>query len=248
MPPYTVKPITITFDELNSFLPFSHGAARFSVTEGKQVTIHNLQMQLGNGLVAVQQSNIDLTADNNEIYLEAKNVDLSALRNQLQISLKDNLDVDGLVDGILPIHFSKNSIQLLDATFLSTAPGFIRYNPWKTREALRDQGNIYYQTSINQTSPDTLSTTQDNNFTETLAMNTFQKALSNLHFDSFTAVLNGDLGRALTIDLNALGSNPDMLFGMPVDLNLEIETELSKLFSAFNPSIGSTERSYYIAD
>lgn len=248
MPAYTVQPVTITFDELNSFLPFGHGTVRVSVNEGRQLAINELQMELGNGLVTVQPSNIDLGADYNEVYLEAKDVDLSALRNQLQISLKENLDVNGLVDGFLPIRFSENSIKLIDATFTSTASGFIRYNPGKTEEKHVSLGNIYYQTSLSETDQDSSPAAGNTSFTETLAMNTFQKAVSNLHYDSFTAVLNGDLGRALTIDLEALGANPDMLFGIPVDLHLEIETELSKLFSAYNSSIGSTERSYHIAD
>lgn len=244
----TVKPVTITFDELTGFLPFSNGTVSLSVTKGKQLTIHDLHMQLGNGLVTVQPSSIDFKAESNNIYLHAADINLSALRNQLQISLKDNLDVDGTVHGTLPIQFSQDRIQLIDATFRSDGPGFIRYNPLETSDFQKSRGNIYYDMNLKDKDSDVSPSIQDSDFTETLALNTFHTALANLHFDKFSAVLNGDLGRALTINLQALGANPDMLWGVPIDLTLEIETELAKLFSAFNPSIGSTERSFYIAD
>ena len=218
-PPSTPAPVTLTFDQLNGFLPFDRGTASLSLAQGKEFTLHNMRMYLAEGLVTAQPFTIDFTAPNDELYLKAEAISLSALRDRLQISLRDNLEVEGILYGDLPIHFSKNRVQLKNAVLQVREPGFLRYRPKVEKDWRRQTGK-----------------------------STLQTVLDDLHFDKFTIALNGDLGKVITIDLHALGSNPELLWGMPIDLSLQIDAELEKLLSAYNTSIGTAERSYLIAD
>ena len=57
-----------------------------------------------------------------------------------------------------------------------------------------------------------------------------RKALKNYHYDFFELRLDGDLNDRVMVTINANGYNPDIKNKDPVDINLQIETQLSRLF------------------
>jgi hypothetical protein len=214
---HTPQPLTVTFDELSGFLPFNDGKVSFSVEHGSRITLDEMEMHLGGGTVTALPLAFDLARPEGQLRLSVRGVQLAELRNNLQISLKDDLQISGELDGVLPIDFSTKGIRLRDAVLETKMPGVLRYRPGDAKDWLRKTGK-----------------------------STLQVALSDLHYDLFRLAVNGDLGKAVTVDLHTVGANPELMGGMPVDLTLKIHAELEKLLSAYNSSVGVAERSYTV--
>ncbi|MDH3392448.1 MAG: YdbH domain-containing protein, partial [Desulfobulbaceae bacterium] len=218
-PLYTPEPLVITFDELSGFLPFDDGKLSFAVTNGREIALREMGMHLAGGMVSALPMTIDLANPKGELRLAVHGVQLAELREKLQISLKDHLQVTGELDGVLPIEFSSDGIRLQGAVLEAKRPGLLRYRPG-------DAQDWRYKTG----------------------KSTLQVALSDLRYDSFRLALSGDLGEAVTVDLHTEGTNPELVGGMPIDLTLKIHAELEKLLSAYNSSVGGTERSYAVVE
>ncbi len=57
-----------------------------------------------------------------------------------------------------------------------------------------------------------------------------REALKNYHYDFFEIRLDGDLNDRVMVSINANGYNPDTKDKEPVDISLQIETQISRLF------------------
>lgn len=219
LPPHTPQPLTLRFDELSGFLPFERGRLRFSLEEGRLVHLHGLEMYLGDGRVAARPLSVALAEPAGVLHLDVDGVQLARLNEKLQIELRESLEVEGILDGVLPIHFSAAGVRLVDAELAARGPGIMRYRPGDPTDWLQKTGK-----------------------------STMQLALSNYRFDTFRLGMRGGLGELLTIDLHTAGTNRDLLWGMPVDLKLLIHADLEKLLSAYSGSVGHAERTYVILD
>lgn len=62
-------------------------------------------------------------------------------------------------------------------------------------------------------------------------MQNIRAAMKRYHYEYFEVRLDGDLAGRVMMTLNASGKNPNMDTDKPVDLNLQIETQISMLFS-----------------
>jgi hypothetical protein len=218
-PPHTERPWRLNFDELGGFLPFERGEMQLRLQQGRILELQALQMHLGDGRVSARPLQIHLGRPEGVLRLDVSGVQLSRLNERLQIDLRNSLEVDGILDGELPIYFSPDQVRLLGARLAARSPGILRYRPGDPADWRNKTGK-----------------------------STLQLALSNYRFEQFQVQLQGELGEAVTIDLHTVGSNRDILWGMPVDLKLKIHASLAQLLSAYSGSVGHAERTIMVLD
>ncbi len=111
--------------------------------------------------------------------------------------------ISGEMGGILPLQRKDDKIYIKDGLLQSQEGGIVRLD-----ESI---SNGLFPGSSKQ-------------------MQKIRKALKNYHYEFFELRLDGKLSGAVMMTLSARGRNPDMKNKKPVELKLQIETELSLLF------------------
>ncbi|MDH5723374.1 MAG: YdbH domain-containing protein [Alphaproteobacteria bacterium] len=114
------------------------------------------------------------------------------------------IDIAGRIGGKLPIEFSGNKVIVKKGLLQSQNSGFISIS-----KDLRD--GLFPGRSRQ--------------------MQLIRESLDNYFYEFFEIRLDGNLSGTIMMTLNARGTNPDLQDKTPVDLSLQIETDLSDLFS-----------------
>ena len=117
----------------------------------------------------------------------------------------ENISATGMLGGVIPFEASKEQIQVNGALLQTQDVGILKLP----------------EDMINGLFPGNSS-----------KMRNIRDALSNYHYEFFEVRLDGDLKDRVMMTVNASGKNPDMTSNDPVELHLQIETQISLLFDS----------------
>jgi|GEM_PF-1846478 len=134
--------------------------------------------------------------------LDVSNINLKNLTHDAQL---DGIFVSGQLAGIIPYEAKENAIRVTGGLLQNQDTGVIRISK-KITEGLFP-GNTPKNIAL-------------------------RKALENFHYEFFEIRLDGDLNDRIMMTLNTRGKNPDIKSKKPIDVNLQIETQISLLFKA----------------
>ncbi len=115
----------------------------------------------------------------------------------------DDIFISGLLGGVIPLKMDENSVNVSGGILQSQNSGIIKLPPHVS--ALLFPG-------------------------ETERLQIIRKSLENYHYEFFEIRLDGDLAGRVLMTMTARGRNPELGQKDPVDLNLQIETQISSLF------------------
>ncbi|MCK5384507.1 MAG: YdbH domain-containing protein [Alphaproteobacteria bacterium] len=134
--------------------------------------------------------------------LDVSNINLENLTSDAQLA---GIFVSGQLAGILPFEAKKGGMHVIGGLLQSQDTGIIRLSKTMTKGLFPG----YTPKNI-----------------------ILRKALENFHYEFFEIRLDGDLNDRVMMTLNARGRNPGMKSKNFVDVNLQIETQISLLFKA----------------
>lgn len=111
--------------------------------------------------------------------------------------------ISGSLGGILPVKFEESVIKVNGGILQSQAPGILKLPDHITASLFAGDSK---------------------------KMRNIRAALSNYHYEFFEIRLDGDLAGRAMMTFSARGRNPEMQLKDPVDIKVQIETQISKLF------------------
>ena len=117
----------------------------------------------------------------------------------------DDVTVYGYMGGLIPMKISEKDVDVNGGILQSQGGGVVNMSEKMARALFPGDSN---------------------------KMQTIRAALNNYHYEFFEIRLDGDLSGRIMMTLNASGTNPDFKSAKPIDLNLQIETQISMLFSS----------------
>ncbi len=115
----------------------------------------------------------------------------------------EEIFVSGALGGVIPMQIKDNEIDVNGGILQSQSPGIIKL-PDDIIMSLFPGDDAKAQMT--------------------------RESLRNYHYEYFELRLDGDLSGRMMMTLNANGENPDLKLKDPVDINLQIETQISVLF------------------
>ncbi|MDX1693756.1 MAG: YdbH domain-containing protein [Ketobacteraceae bacterium] len=168
-----------------------------------KVTVTNLESRLVGGLVRIPRFAWDNKVQNTRFNVVIYNWQFAEIIELLQ---RNDLEVGGILDGMLPVHVSEKGWEIRDGRLTARAPGgVIRYKPEPSMKAyLSNQKQLKMAVDI----------------------------LENFHYETLNAVVNQELDGTQYINLTLKGKNPKAYGGTPVNLNLNIEHNINPLMQS----------------
>lgn len=134
-----------------------------------------------------------------QMTFKVSDINLTDYVKDLKLS---NLVVFGHLGGVLPLVRRKGGLMIKDGLLQSQEPGIIRM-------------------------PESLSYTLFPGPDK--QMSTIRAALKNYHYEFFELRLDGTVSGSTMITLNSRGTNPDLQDKKPIEMNLQIETQIGVL-------------------
>ena len=178
------------------------GALFLNFSDKKRLLLDHLSLKLYGGEIKTQESMVKDGTILKKNTLDVSDINLESLTRDAQLA---GIFVSGQLAGILPFEAKDDGIHVTGGLLQSQDIGIIRLSK-KMTEGL---------------------------FPGDAPQNVvLRKALENYHYEFFEIRLDGDLSDRIMMTLNARGKNPDMKSKKPVDVNLQIETQISLLFKA----------------
>jgi hypothetical protein len=141
----------------------------------------------------------DLAAPAQKVVLEFADVELAALLALVDV---DGLTGSGKLAGRIPLARHKETLEIRKGRLEATEAGWVRYASRASMAGIGDQAK---------------------GFDVALAV------LSNLHFETLVASLEGDVSGSIPISVHLVGANPDYQGGRPVDFTLTVDSHLADL-------------------
>lgn len=161
--------------------------------------IKSLDLSIYGGLIRAENFDLKGLSFPTKMTFKISDIDLAAYLGGLKIS---RLVAYGRMGGVLPLIKRKNGLTIKDGLLQSQEPGIIKM-------------------------PESLSVTL---FPGTdPQMTAIRQALKNYHYEFFELRLDGTVSSGVMISLNSRGTNPDMKDKKPIEMNLQIETQIGLL-------------------
>lgn len=194
---------TLSVAEFDPGVPLLNGIAEYELLP-MGIKIYSAIWPMGNGDIALTPTVWDYTADRNVMTVNVNDVSIGAFLNT------ETLTVTGDVNGSFPVMVEGLDVSVVDGVLRVKEGGVISYRPKGAKNPEVPSGAI---------SSDILSNPSE------LAAN----VLKNFHYNALEASLNGPLDGEITVGMEFLGKNPDLLGGTEFDLNINVSGELMNL-------------------
>lgn len=168
-----------------------------------RIKVSNLESRLVGGLVRIPEFEWDSQRQETGFHVVIYNWQFAQIMDLLN---RDDLQVSGILDGMLPITVSTQGWKIQDGRLAARKPGgVIRYLPEQSVKA-----------SLSQNQQMKMAT----------------DILENFQYSVLDAVVNQMLDGTQYINLTLKGKNPDAYGGTPVNLNLNIEHNIKPLMDS----------------
>lgn len=174
-----------------------------------QVQVKNLQSELVGGLVRIPEIVWDSETQQTEFNVIIYDWQFAEM---IELLGRDDLQVSGVLDGMLPIKLTEQGITIKDGLLAARKPGgYIRFKPDPVLKAsLSDQQELKIAIDV----------------------------LENFMYDQLDVVLNQDTDFNQVLALTLKGKNPKAYGGTPVNLNLSVEHNIEPLIQTLTlPSL-----------
>lgn len=180
----------------------NEGELILNLDDGEAPILKQLNLKIYGGEIKTQ----DQLFKNGHIIekntLDVSNIDLKKLTTDARLA---GIFMNGYMAGIIPFEIKDSTLHVTGGLLQNQDTGIIRLS----------------KTMINGLFP-------DNTHHNAL----LREALENFHYEFFEIRLDGDLNDRVMMTINARGKNPKMKIKKPLDVNLQIETQISLLFNA----------------
>ncbi|MCB1591398.1 MAG: YdbH domain-containing protein [Alphaproteobacteria bacterium] len=161
--------------------------------------IKSLVLYIYGGQVRVDNFDLKGLSFPSKMVFKITDINLTDYLGGLNIS---GLTVYGHLGGVIPLTRTKGKLSIKDGLLQSQAPGIIKL-------------------------PETLSNTLFPGSDP--QMQTIREALNNYHYEFFELRFDGTVSGGVMVSLYSRGTNPDMVDKRPIEMNFQIETEISVL-------------------
>lgn len=199
-PPVLPSGQSVAVKLLDVGLPLTDGRVTMGLTRRGVLDVDAAEWRWAGGLIRAKPFEIALASPKGTIDLEAEGLDLGTV---LAIAPVEGLDAVGTLRGSLPVRIERDRVRLDGGILESAGPGTLRYDPAKPPDFLKgDPG-----------SPTDL----------------LMSALTDFHFDSLRATIDGEAGGEMRVGLSVSGANPEFYGGHPVALNLKLSGALDRI-------------------
>jgi hypothetical protein len=199
---------TIHIDKVTFGLPFENGDVRFQLLDAQTLRLEEAQFPFAQGAIRIEPMEYRFGADSNRIVARAERWSLTDLVRQFGVP---DLEVEGVLSGVIPLSFTTGSARVEDAVLTSSEEGgVIRYTgqAGKSAGAADPNAELVFQ------------------------------ALEDFRYRRLEVGLVGDITGRITLSLDLLGENPEVLGGADFDLRIGVESELMNLIQSLQSDRG----------
>ncbi|WP_169569368.1 intermembrane phospholipid transport protein YdbH family protein [Sneathiella limimaris] len=194
----------LTADRIIAGIPINKPMLNFQIiTEGEDpvLKIDRLVMSLFGGGAEIRDGTINPFQDVNELELALTSLSLEEL---VALGDFDDVEVSGRLKGIIPIRFDGNKIIVANGALESEGPGVLKVRSEEARQALASGGS---QTKL------------------------LFDILENFNYKELSLKINKPESGEDLVALHAEGSNPEVEDSRPVILNVNLSTNLDRIFN-----------------
>ncbi len=185
---------------------FQDPRARFEVRParpaGVQLQLDEASMRLGEGTLRMSNVLLDPAADTRDVTIHAEHFQLEELFRLLDV---EGLSGTGRISGSIPVRIVGGAVEIRDGTLQSEGSGRLRIPPG-------------------------LESDVEPSADEPLAL--VRRALADFHYERLGLTLSKPLAGTSSLRIDLLGQNPAVLRGQPLDLHINIETDLEPFLRA----------------
>ncbi len=200
MPPVLPSGQSLAVKLLDVGLPLTDGVVTFGLSRRGILDVDRAEWRWAGGVVRAKPFEMALDAPNGVVELAAEGLELGTV---LAMASIDGLDAAGRLNGTLPVRVGDGAVRLEGGVLETEAPGRLSYDPEQPPAALKgDPG-----------SPTGL----------------LLGALTDFHYESLRATVDGEAGGEMRVGLRVLGANPEFYGGHPVALNLNLSGALDRI-------------------
>lgn len=178
-----------------------NGVITVNFGESSDHALERIILNIYEGTIKTSKLQIKNNIMPEEMIIHLSDINLSSFLKDTGIK---GLEIIGQIGGKLPVEIKGNKILVRNGLLQSQSSGLV---------------------SISKDLRDGLFPGRAKN------MQVIRESLDNYFYEFFEVRLDGDLAGTVMMTVNARGLNPDMPDKTPVDLSLQIETEVSDLFS-----------------
>lgn len=200
LPPVVPEGQTLAVKRLDVGLPLTDGIIRFGIDRQGRLHQQRAEWSWAGGRISAEPFTIDPTDPKGTVTLSAKAIPLPALFGLVDV---DGLEATGAVSGRLPVRLTGSTVRVDDGVLEADAPGTLQYDPAHTPGFLTGA----------EGSPTDL----------------LRRALTDFHYDTLRATVDGAAGGDLRIAIAIRGNNPEFYDGHVVALNLKVSGALDRI-------------------
>lgn len=194
---------SLAIDRVTFGMPIDKGVIRFQLIGYDAIRVEGAEWPFAGGYIRVKPADFSFKGDaENRIVAQAVNWNLATIVEQFKLP---DLKLVGIVAGDFPVVFRTGSAEVDNAVL----------------EASKEGGVIQYTGS-----PAEAAAQADEN--SAMVFN----ALKDFHYEVLKVGLDGNLAGRMMMTLSVLGSNPNVLDGVPFQLNIGIDSDLVQLITS----------------
>ena len=190
----------IKIKEFNPGVPIENGSLVFSLDDDNAINVISAQWPFADGFLRFDPEKIYFDDPQKKITIKADNIDIAQL---LRLTKVPDLEVEGRMDGVLPVFIVDNDVEIRDGILKANGNGgVLRY------VGPDFSGNQYQKPTITEELKEKVVGKPIPQGAD-LAI----QALRNLHYKVLNAKVSGRLTGDMRFDLILEGNNPELLSG-----------------------------------
>ncbi|MBT3196282.1 MAG: hypothetical protein HN344_01055 [Gammaproteobacteria bacterium] len=186
----------INIGQLDAGVPINDIEAIVRLQADKTLAIKQIQWPFSGGTFSVQDTEFSPDHDPPPFTVTIRDLDLSTLSKMVQL---EGLEVNGTLNGAIPIAFIDGKVVIQQAEVKTRQPGLLRFRATAAAAALQQGGE---------------------------SSRLLIQALENFHYQQLRITINGELEGNVVVGIHLSGSNPELYDGYPVELNFNVEGRL----------------------
>ena len=203
----------VTLSEINPGLPLKdvHFSVRASNSVNRlpsKIEFEEVTAELFGGTLRCDSFVYDINNNAHELSLDIVGVSLADL---IEAQKRNGLEASGTIDGVLPISFSAEGVQVTGGTLEARDAGKIRYTQTGGAGSLT-QANAGFEIAL--------------------------EALKDFHYDTLTAGADYAPDGQLELKLHLAGRNPEFKNGQAIEFNINVEENIPKLLKSLRYADG----------
>jgi hypothetical protein len=201
-PPVSPSPQEISVARIQTAgAEFSDGVVNYRVAEGGALVVESARWNFAGGRIR-SAGTLNAQGVDDHLVLRVDGVDLDQL---LKFASLEGLEGDGSLSGRLPLMRVGDRVEIRAGELHSTRPGWIRYRDAETLSQAGGAGSFHFGATMD--------------------------ALRDFPYKAMKLTLTGDTRGLVDLEIRLEGSHqdPEVFGGHPINLNLNVQAELSDL-------------------